>query len=796
MIIGRLAIMTTEARQRHLRRCATALLALALALPGCAGRQAARRQAIDAAAHRAYRTLVESLGVNTSAVHGRMVVLDPGHGGGYRGAQGTGGAAEADVNLAVALFLWGLLEDAGARVHLTRTADRDFVGGEIHPPNIRPVAGESPASPETGATTPPPLAQRDSLRADLEARVLAANVLAPDLFLSIHHNADASGDTTRNQTQTYYRLGDAGASLDAAQAIHRHLMRNLQTAGGRVRPGNYLVLRQSTAAAAVLGEPSFITNPIFEEKLVRIDRVELEATAYFLGIVDYFSRGVAHAELLLPEEPIDAATVELRARFAGSAIDPATVEFLLDGRTLPAAPVRGDSAESSAWLAAPVGPLLNGRHLVEVRGRCLGGNAAAPASSSFEIRRPPAELSAEPWPPWNGEEEVEITDIRGVTRREPAIFGPLGLEVSVRDRLGMAVADSTPVELLDPAAERTVTRGGQAWFRVSEQVSPAAEWRVRAGTIEATVPVVTAGAGQAWSGTLISHITGKGVAGAELRDSASGVLLGRTTPDGEFAFPAPGMASVSAPGYLPDSVKDPRGAETSLVPVLGGVLHQRGIVIDAAGGGAEPLLVSPTGVRAADTTLDVARRLRAELRRAGARVTLTREDDRTLPETARVEATEAEGPDLVLRIGVATRPRVRHYPGSRLGTPLARSIARELEHETGLALQVRPEVTPLLLHTSMPAVELLLPPPGDQAGEDRHLDPDFRRQVARALLLALAADAGLEIEKQITAIIESEAPRLLLDETVVLPNREESVVIRGLEPHPVYHSIAPLDAQP
>jgi len=271
---------------------------------GCAKRPATPSTANEpqAAAHRAYRTLVEDLGIDASALKDRVIVLDPGHGGGYRGAMGVQGTAEADVNLAVALFLWGLLTDAGAQVHLTRTVDRDLVGGAPHPPAIRPLPSEPPLAPGAASDGPPP-APSDSLPSELAARVLRANALGPDLFLSLHHNADAGGDTTRNQTLTFYRLGDAGPSLDAARSIHRHLMRNLGTAGGEVRPGNYHVLRNSRAVAAVLGEPSFLTNPVFEAKLERIDRVELEATAYFLGIADYFGRGVARTMLVTPRAP-------------------------------------------------------------------------------------------------------------------------------------------------------------------------------------------------------------------------------------------------------------------------------------------------------------------------------------------------------------------------------------------------------------------------------------------------------------------------------------------------------------
>jgi len=78
-----------------------------------------------------YDRLAEPLDtLDVSSVAGKRIVIDPGHGGVFRGAIGVEGLDEADVNLGVALYLWGLLEEAGAEVHLTRKTDRDFVGGD------------------------------------------------------------------------------------------------------------------------------------------------------------------------------------------------------------------------------------------------------------------------------------------------------------------------------------------------------------------------------------------------------------------------------------------------------------------------------------------------------------------------------------------------------------------------------------------------------------------------------------------------------------------------------------------
>jgi len=164
-------------------------------------------------------------------VRGRRILIDPGHGGGFTGAEGAERTREADVNLGVALYLWGLLHDAGAEAQLTRASDRDFL-----PPGS------------------------NMLRDDLAARVALVDSLRPEVFLSLHHNSNAELDRERNAIETYYRLDDEGPSYDLARDIHRRLAQKLGIGAARLLPGNYFVLRQASTAA-VLGEASYLSNP-------------------------------------------------------------------------------------------------------------------------------------------------------------------------------------------------------------------------------------------------------------------------------------------------------------------------------------------------------------------------------------------------------------------------------------------------------------------------------------------------------------------------------------------------------
>ncbi|MCH7548639.1 MAG: IS5 family transposase, partial [Candidatus Krumholzibacteriota bacterium] len=62
---------------------------------------------------RLYRGLDEALPrVDPMILDGRRILVDPGHGGFYRGTMGRDSLEESSVNLGVSLYLWGLLTEA------------------------------------------------------------------------------------------------------------------------------------------------------------------------------------------------------------------------------------------------------------------------------------------------------------------------------------------------------------------------------------------------------------------------------------------------------------------------------------------------------------------------------------------------------------------------------------------------------------------------------------------------------------------------------------------------------------
>ncbi|HET7224217.1 MAG TPA: N-acetylmuramoyl-L-alanine amidase, partial [Candidatus Eisenbacteria bacterium] len=320
-------------------------MALLAALAGCAGPHP--RPPVPPAAPPAPVVVMPKPGydslldrpdsVDASGLSGRRIAIDPGHGGFFTGAVGVHGLTEKEVNLDVALRLRDLLTAHGAHVLLTRETDRDFL---------------TPAD--------------SSLHADLAARTAIANAFHPDLFMSIHHNADAGAAHDVNETQTYYQLGDEGVALDAAQDVHRSLVRNVAIGSGRVIPGNYFVLRTSDSPG-LLTETSYITYPPTEQRLATPGAQEIEAEALYVGLARYFARRVPVIETFTARDPDTGEDTlfargepRIAARVRGGFDD---VALTVDGA--PAEVARRDS--SLTWV--PAAPLDDGPHeaRIEVR---------------------------------------------------------------------------------------------------------------------------------------------------------------------------------------------------------------------------------------------------------------------------------------------------------------------------------------------------------------------------------------------------------------------------------------------
>ncbi len=126
-------------------------------------------------------------------------------------------------------------------------------------------------------------------------------------------------------------------------------------------------------------------------------------------------------------------------------------------------------------------------------------------------------------------------------------------------------------------------------------------------------------------------------------------------------------------------------ANLLVLEATAGALAGKLIVVDAGHGGSDPGAIGPAGNLEKDVTLAVARRLRALLESSGARVLMTREEDRFVGLYDRANLADGAGADLFVSIHSNASDRramqgteTYHYPGSEQGRRLAELLHRRL----------------------------------------------------------------------------------------------------------------------
>jgi N-acetylmuramoyl-L-alanine amidase len=184
---------------------------------------------------------------------GKVVCVDPGHGGSDPGALGPTGTMEKDNTLAIALLLKEKLEQNGATVVMTRNADVDVAFADA-------TANE-----------------------ELSARVEVANHIEANLFISIHNDAFTS-NTAAGTTTFHY--GDKD-SVKLANLVQRSLSDKLGTKNRGARFASFYVLRY-TKMPSILVETAFISNPVEEMLLSSVDGRDNAAESICDGILKYF----------------------------------------------------------------------------------------------------------------------------------------------------------------------------------------------------------------------------------------------------------------------------------------------------------------------------------------------------------------------------------------------------------------------------------------------------------------------------------------------------------------------------
>jgi N-acetylmuramoyl-L-alanine amidase len=178
---------------------------------------------------------------NGGSLKGYLIAVDPGHPPG--GSTGPTGLREADANLGIGLQVKRLLEQAGARVFITRTGDVPL---------------------------------------DLWPRVQAAERAGADLLVSIHNNAlpDGVNPLTNNGSSVYY---NHPRSVPLARAVQAELVRRLGVRDLGIGRGD-LALVRTTWMPSILTEGLFVIVPEHEAALRSSQGQRLYAEAVVEGI--------------------------------------------------------------------------------------------------------------------------------------------------------------------------------------------------------------------------------------------------------------------------------------------------------------------------------------------------------------------------------------------------------------------------------------------------------------------------------------------------------------------------------
>jgi len=214
-----------------------------------------------------------------SNLKGKLIMLDPGHGGDDSGAI-RHGVKESLLNLAAAVNLKKYLELLGANVVMTRDTDKAV---------------------------------------SLNARYDAIDKIKPDLFISLHHNdaADAfyQKPDFKNYTEVYFSsLYDGNAANIISGLGFYEVFQKLYKVGMvKLKPGYFKVIRNKKVPS-ILMEPFFMGEETLVKKAASPSYSRHESLVYLKAIANYFNKmetqDAALKKQLAGIQPIEKLTEE------------------------------------------------------------------------------------------------------------------------------------------------------------------------------------------------------------------------------------------------------------------------------------------------------------------------------------------------------------------------------------------------------------------------------------------------------------------------------------------------------
>ena len=619
-------------------------------------------------------------------LEGKVIVLDPGHGGKWRGAIGKNGFAEAEINLGVALYLFGFLKESGAEVILTRTTDREVAQGE----NVE-------------------------LRDDLQARCDIANQAKADLFISIHHNSDW-GNPQRDEIQVYYQIADPGPSFDLAIETGVALFESIGPRDTDICPGNYYVLR-NTHTTAILGEAAFLSREEDEKRLAFFRSLREEARAYYEGILNYLTKGLPRISGLMPNGQVLKDSPSEISWFIKDeqGIDPASLSMIMDGRQ-----VKFNFDPATGKIShCPEAPFSNAQHSFRIEGRNIAGNAAKAGAGSFTVNSPPARITV----------SLSKGDASGVSE----------VAVEVLDRNALPVTDGTTVEIesekgriLTPIL--TTKRGRAKTYLLTDGGAGATWIMARSGSISTRTEAILSPPSLPVFVVQVKNPHGRPVESAEVS------IEGKKVFTDSYGYATVELSagnrereihtiSVARPGYRPCSfTAEPVSGmvtcrEVTLMSEDEGVLDRKTIIVDPEGLLMGMQMGSPDPERVNIHNVALARKLKEWLEAAGATCHITTEKDLFPTVIDRVLFSSEKKGDYFITVRHKERKcGVGYYFNSEPGKMLARSLRDSVSQTLGIPeCRVSESSEFTIVQTEMPSVLITLPlyslPEGRESNE-------------------------------------------------------------------------------
>lgn len=192
---------------------------------------------------------------------GKVIVLDPGHGGADGGAVGADQTLEKELALTVSKKLQHYLQQAGAEVYLTRETDRDLANDQTKGVSQRKVE-------------------------DIKNRVVFMEEKDPDIFITLHLNALPS--TQWRGAQTFYHPNQPNSKI-LAETIQEEIKVNLGNTNREALAINSVYVLKHANRPAALVEIGFLSNPDERELLKQSIYQNKMAASIYYGILSYFS---------------------------------------------------------------------------------------------------------------------------------------------------------------------------------------------------------------------------------------------------------------------------------------------------------------------------------------------------------------------------------------------------------------------------------------------------------------------------------------------------------------------------